>query len=240
VVGDIFRSLIAVVNRPTTVAMPLVSSGYMGAPIDEMLPVLLDAAVHWMALGLKVTTLKIVEKQPGKAEKMRVRFAALKAKYEQGKLQAAVTPSSDAVGAAHAFKYDVFISYCQKNSTAVDAFITALREARPGIRIFMDRLELNPSVAWQQAIYDALDDCARIVAFYSPDYLASDICKEELNIAILRQRLTKQDVLYPIYLYSTNLPTYVLARQYVDCVEGDAEKLRRAAQDLARRFSCPI
>jgi hypothetical protein len=120
---------------------------------------------------------------------------------------------------------------------AVDAFVAALRDAQPGIRIFMDRLELNPSAAWQQSIYNALDDCARIVAFYSPHYLASDICVEELNIAILRQRLTKSDVLYPIYLHRANLPTYLLARQYVDCLEADAEKLRIAAQDLAARIA---
>ena len=76
--------------------------------------------------------------------------------------------------------------------------------------------------------------------YYSPDYLASDICKEELNIAILRQRLTKQDVLYPIYLYSANLPTYLLARQYVDCVEGDGEKLCRAAAHLSQLIGSGI
>jgi hypothetical protein len=81
VVGDIFRSLIAVTNRPMTVAMPLVSTGSMHVPFDEMFPVLLDAAVHWMALGLNVTHLKIVERHPEKAEAIRILFAALKAKY---------------------------------------------------------------------------------------------------------------------------------------------------------------
>jgi hypothetical protein len=208
----------------------------MGVALEEMLPVLLEAAVHWIALGLNVTMLKIVEKNPAKAEAMRVLFGSLKAKYtEAGKVQAEAAPLPDAAPPA-AYRYDVFVSYCQKDSRPVDAFVDALKAARPGIRIFMDRLELNPSAAWQQAIYDALDDCARIAAFYSPDYLASDICIEELNIAILRQRLTKKDVLYPIYLYSARLPTYLLAKQYVDCLEADPEKLRRAAADLAARI----
>jgi hypothetical protein len=237
VIGDVFRSLIALINQPTTVAMPLVSSGYMGIAIEEMLPVLLDAAVQWMALGLNVTTLKIVENSTWKAEEMRVLFSAWKARYAEATKEQATVGASLHTAAPSSFRYDVFISYCQKNSSPVDVFVDALKAARPGIRIFMDRLELNPSAAWQQAIYDALDDCARIVAFYTPEYLDSDICKEELNIAILRQRLTKKDVLYPIYLHTANLPTYLLARQYVDCLEGDIDKLCRAAQDLAARFS---
>ena len=63
VVGDIFRSLIPFLGDDPpihSVAMPLVATGDQNVPVARMIDPLLDAAVHWMAIGLPLTELKIV------------------------------------------------------------------------------------------------------------------------------------------------------------------------------------
>ncbi len=115
-----------------------------------------------------------------------------------------------------------------------DFLIAELQRERNDLRIFLDRLELNTGVAWQQKIYDALDQCDKIVALYSPDYLSAKMCKEEFNIALYRQRESGGTVLLPIYLYSTDLPTYMKVVQYQDCREADTTWLRQASQEILK------
>jgi hypothetical protein len=40
-------------------------------------------------------------------------------------------------------------------------------------------------------------------------------------------RKTGREILFPLYHYSTNLPTYMEYRNYFDCREGDETKLRK-------------
>ena len=66
----------------------------------------------------------------------------------------------------------------------------------------------------------------------SPDYLASRVCKEKFNIAWIRSRETHQDIIFPVYLYTADLPTYMKYRNYIDCREGSRTKLTEASQHL--------
>ncbi len=90
-------------------------------------------------------------------------------------------------------------------------------------------------MAWQQEIYDAIDDCRLIVALYSPPYLASAVCKEELNMAMVRNR-TLTGVLVPIYLYTANLPSHMQIIQYIDCREADKIKLKQAIKVILQQL----
>ena len=96
----------------------------------------------------------------------------------------------------------------------------------------MDRIELEPGAAWQQHLFEALDDCQKVVSVFSPPYLASKVCKEEFNIAWIRSRETGEEIIFPIYLYSAELPTYMRYRSYFDCREGDQTKLAEASKRL--------
>lgn len=100
------------------------------------------------------------------------------------------------------------------------------------MRIFVDRLELNPGAAWQQHIFEAIDQSRKILPVLSPAYLASKICKEEYNIAHFRQRESEKGVLQPLYLRSSELPTYMKLVQYVDAREGSSSKLQEGAKKL--------
>ena len=133
-------------------------------------------------------------------------------------------------------KYDVFISYAHENHAEMEVLEEELRRLVPGIRIFLDRKDLNIGSAWQPEIFESLDHCRRVVTLFSPDYLASKVCKEEFNIAWVRGREADENVLFPIYVFSTRLPTYMSYRLYVDCREGDAAMIRRASMTLIQEL----
>ena len=227
-VGDIFRCLVPVISAQierTSVAMPIVGSGDMGLPAHEMLEALLDAATHWMTLGLPLHILKIVVYSAEQVRPVRETFVRWRATHGVPDL----TPT-------HTHRYDVFISYSHKNKDEVDLLVAELKQRHPKLRIFLDRFELNPGAAWQQQIYEALDDCHKVIAIYSPDYLTSRMCKEEFNIAIFRERKLDKRLLFPILLYDADLPSYMATIQYEDCRQGDEQRLRQASTKFLDHF----
>ena len=198
VVGDIFRSLTPILGDEfsiTKVAMPLVACGNQGTPVTKMLPPLLDAAVHWMSFGIPLKNLKIVSHSTAQAMQVQRVFAELKQKYETLVID---------INKEKAQNYDIFISYSHENSSEVDIIVRELKKLRPDLKLFLDRIELNPGAAWQQRIFEALEECRKIIAVFSPPYLVSDVCKEEYNIAHYLNRNSTKEILIPIYLYSTN------------------------------------
>lgn len=224
VVGDIFRCLAPFLlgeYPEATVAMPIVASGEQRWSDEDMLLHILRAAVHWLSQGLPLKCLKIVESVPEKAGRLHSAF-----KSAEFQTHASISAPQSAM------RYDAFISYSRNDREYARVVADALRESNSAARIFVDELELNPGESWQQAIYDILDASARIITLISPDYLQSKVCKEEFNIALFRNRESEANILFPIYLKTTVLPTYMKMVNYADCREADAEKLRRACAKI--------
>lgn len=229
VVGEIFQSLMPFAHGDppiSKVAMPLVATGDQDVSVRDMLEPLVDAAIHWLGLGLPVEKLKIVERDEAKAAETNVFFADLKKRY-----------ADEAEVPRKGFNYHVFISYSHENKVPVDFMVGELKRLRPDIRIFLDRNELNAGAAWQQKIFESLDDCRGVVAVYSPPYLKSKVCKEEFNIALFRHRKSANGVLLPVYLQSADLPTYMKLVQYYDCRESDSAKLQDACRLIIKELA---
>ena len=205
-VGNIFRCLSSYAlyeNSISAIAMPLLSTGDAKVPIIEMLEPLMEAATNWMKNGLPVKVIKIVEHSELKAMEIKGAFSVLKHKSSPE------SPGQD--------KYDLFISYCQLNSVDADHIYAYLSGKSRGIRIFMDRMELEPGMAWQQKIFSSLINCRKVMLLYSPQYLSSRTCQEEFNITQLIH-LKKKDMMFPVYLYNADpLPSYMTFWQYADC-----------------------
>ena len=94
-------------------------------------------------------------------------------------------------------------------------------------------------MAWQPEIFENLDRCRKVVAMFSPQYLKSKMCKEEFNIAWVRGRKADEDILFPVYLYSADLPTYMTYRNYADCREGDLTRIGSACDLLFLALTAP-
>lgn len=223
-VGDIFRAITPILGEKSdisSVAMPIVAAGDQGYSISTMLVPLLDAAIQWMEEGLPLDCIKIVahSEEQGR-EAIRV-FSQRKTLYQQ----------SESLSQAQ-IEYDVFISYARENNKEMELFEKELIRLHPNIRIFLDRKDIDIGSPWQPQIFESLDKCRKVVVFFSPDYLKSKVCKEEFNISWIRCRETDQEILFTLYLYSANLPTYMRYRSYFDCREGDETKLRTASSKL--------
>lgn len=228
-VGDIFRSLSPFVGEDPpvrTVATPIPASGYQGVDPEKMLRLLVQAAMHWMAAGMPLSCLKICCLPGPNVEALQGAFQEMKQTCAPQN-----TPS------AHAFRYDVFLSYAHADVNEVSILERELKEAVPGLRLFIDRKELNPGASWQHEIYESLDDCRKIVALLTPAYLDSKVCLEEFNIALCRNREASHHVLLPVYLYSARLPTYMKMVQFWDCRECEPEAIGRLCTALSRELS---
>lgn len=220
-IGDLFQTLMIATNQygVKSVGMPLITTGDANYPVEAILNPLIEASVNWMNLGIGLDAIKIVAYDSKKSAQALKIFKELKIKY-----------SGYDLTFSNKFNYDYFISYSHKNSTSADFLVKKLKELKPNAKIFIDRKILQPGHAWQNEIFKALDDCAKIITLLSQDYLDSKICIEEYNIAHFRQRESDQQVLLPIYLHSCGLPTYMKLTQYVDCREGAEDKLLVAIQ----------
>jgi len=225
-VGGVFRALMPFVYdapRIRSIATPLLATGSQNVAVADMLEPLIEAAVNWLALGLPIRTLRIVEKNPLKAAEMKGAFAVLKKRY-----------SATQAGAStqHNYTYDYFLSYSRADEPLALALLNEMRALKPEVRIFYDRQELNSGAAWQQEIYAALDDCDKVITLLSPTYVLSKVCNEEYNIALLRQRESERTLLIPLYVASAPLPSYMKMVQFTDCRERDTDKLKQAARAL--------
>jgi len=223
-VGDIFRALAPILYEVpdiASIAMPIVSSGEMGYPTSAMLIPLLEASIQWMEKGLPLDCIKIVAHSDEQGREAVKVFSQRKTMYRQSE-----PPSQPQV------EYDVFISYARENGKEVEVFEKELNRSYPNIRIFLDRKSIDIGYSWQQQIFESLEKCRKVVIFLSSDYLNSKMCKDEYNIAWSICRDTEQEILFPLYLYSANLPAYMKSRNYLDCREGDEAKLQEASSKL--------
>jgi hypothetical protein len=225
VVGDVFRSIVPFTTGSppvSQVAMPLLASGDQGESPEVMLDALADASVRWLGSGLPLERVKLVIRPSADSASLREAFSRVKRRHAE----------SAPAARHHGFRFDVFVSYSQKNKTEVDALVRQLLERRPALRVFVDRLELRPGAAWQQHIFECLDQSRKVICAFSPEYLASKVCKEEFHIAWFRHREAADGVLLPVYLYSTELPTYMKLVHYEDVREGDRAKIAQSAERL--------
>jgi hypothetical protein len=230
-VGDIFRALAPFTySEPAirSLAMPIVAAGDQRHSITTMLSALLTAATSWIAIGFPVRTIKIVVRDHEALTEATPVFRKFKSSTtSQGTAhsqatQPSVTPSTG---------YDVFVSYSRRDEEAARCLSKKLKDL--GYRVFIDQSEIDVGAAWQQRIFEALESCAVTAALYSPDFLSSKVCLEEFNIAWARRRETGRNMIFPLLIRDTALPTYMRMLNYVDCRISDRGKIESAASKLA-------
>jgi hypothetical protein len=228
-VGDVFRSLIPYVNGEPwikRVAMPLLAAGNQEADPIEMVKAILEAAIHWLSNGLPLEVMKIVVYE-GASDRLIAQVTDVFRSYRAKVGNIAVESEGPSE-----FRYDLFVSYSHADKAAVDRLVTEIKALDPQFRIFVDRTELDVGTSWQRRIFEDIDSSRRILCLYSPEYLVSDVCIEEYNIAYLRNR-EQRGVLVPAYLRTaTRLPSFMRLVQYVDLRESDADRLKQLARTL--------
>jgi hypothetical protein len=175
---------------------------------------------------LPLDRIKIVIHDSSQVPSLGETFARVKRRHEN------TAPSAQRPN----FRFDVFVSYSHTNKIEVDRLVAELQARRPALRVFVDRLELRPGASWQQHIFESLDQSRKVICAFSPEYLASKVCKEEFNIALFRHRESVDGVLLPLYLYTAALPTYMKLIQYEDVREADHGRIAQSAERLLKQL----
>ena len=158
-----------------------------------------------------------------KAERLQQEFLKLKHKH-----------SNCVVEPRESKTFDWFVSDVHKDDSRMHVVRDELALRRPDLRIFVDRQELKPGMAWQQELNDAIENSRRVLAFYSPAYVDSRVCMEEFNLAMCRRhKESRTDFLIPIYLSSAALDSRMKQLQYIDCRDGGEQRLREASNQLS-------
>lgn len=134
-----------------------------------------------------------------------------------------------------ASEYDVFISYAHTHEEQVKAFVAALRQHAPTTRIFFDRQSIPAGGQWIKMLSDAVGKARTFVALLSPEYTASPVCWDEFQCAKLKEYTTRQSVIKTVRLFSEpSLPPIMGIYSYIDCAEGDLQKLQASASAIVQ------
>ena len=224
-VGDLFRGLFPFLDtrRRQTVAMPVLAAGQQDWPLKAMVLSMLTAASHWLARGLPIDELMIVECVPERAREL----ARVASDYKSSLQAVETTPEEVA-------SFDVFLSFSSQDAVAAECAKHAL-EARQDIkRIFDYRLTIDEGQSWQEEIDRAITSCRGIVALLSPSYFGSAECREELIQARLRNKRSKRPVLFPVYWRDCggDLDLWLQALNLADCREADQTQLSQTMKNI--------
>lgn len=124
-------------------------------------------------------------------------------------------------------KYDYFISYAHTHSDLIHSFVENMKQKNSELRIFYDKDSIPAGGLWIKHISEAIQKAGKVLVFLSPDYDLSPVCWDEFQCAKLMEYNRKQPVIQTIYLYKYNceLPPIMGIYSYIDCREGDMDKL---------------
>lgn len=133
--------------------------------------------------------------------------------------------------------YDFFISYAHTHSDLINSFVKRLKQKHGKLNIFYDKDSIPPGGSWIKQISDTIQKSKKVLVFLSPDYSDSPVCWDEFQCAKLLEYNRKKSVIQTIYLYKyeEEMPLIMGIYSYVDCREGDLEKLVAAIPKLIRQ-----
>ena len=229
VVGNLFRGLFPFFDdrKDQVVMMPVLASGDQAYTPEIMLCSILEAAVHWLARGLAISELKIVERNSVRAAALANMMADFKSKLVHPQLKPLESKT-----------FDVFLSFSILDSKAADIARDALTKQAVARKVFDFRLQIDKGKSWQDEIDSALSSSSAVMAILSPSYFRSPECQEELAQARLRNKKSERTVLFPIYWLDSGkeLALWLQILNFADCREGDYRKLTQIVSELALKW----
>ena len=131
--------------------------------------------------------------------------------------------------------YDYFISYAHTHSDLVHSFVQQVKEKNTGLQIFYDRESIPPGGLWIRQLSTAIQKAKKVLVFLSPDYDKSPVCWDEFQCAKLMEYNKRRQIIQTIYLYDykeIEMPPIMGIYSYIDCREGDPEKLKCSIEKI--------
>ncbi|WP_207632871.1 toll/interleukin-1 receptor domain-containing protein [Foetidibacter luteolus] len=250
-VGNIFRCIntFAFSEENNEIALPVLASGMQRAPLEKMLPAILDAAIFWLQNGLPLKNIKLVlhtQEQVSiampifdKARQQLIPKVAPPQSFTPAPPPAAEPsrggPPPQPAPAAASNNYDFFISYSHKQTDQIKEFVDVLKQKNNSLNIFYDRSSIPAGGLWLRQISDAIQHSKAVVCILSPEYSQSAVCWDEFQCAKVMELRKKATLIRTInFLNDANMPPIMAIYSYIDCTEGDMDKLKCAADELLK------
>ena len=147
-------------------------------------------------------------------------------------IRVAETTAPPATSTEH---YDYFISYAHTHSKLINSFVDLVKARNGQLNIFYDRDSIPAGSQWIRQLSDAIQKAKKVLIFLSPDYDKSPVCWDEFQCAKLMEYNRRQEIIQTIYLYDykdIEMPPIMGIYSYIDCREGDQEKLKECIQKI--------
>nr|KAG5685787.1 hypothetical protein BaRGS_019850 [Batillaria attramentaria] len=153
-ISGIFRAMMPVFNNAdTTVITPLLAAGNQGHSEVMILKSIVKAACHWIRAGLPLRCLKVVlymrnphQISDGEIQMIKT-FTDLKKKWETQK-----DLEVDKVEK----KYDVCLSFSEKDEGVVKGICGGLQKVDVKIRVFSQHFTYHHEEVWQETIFQTM------------------------------------------------------------------------------------
>ena len=132
-------------------------------------------------------------------------------------------------------EYDYFISYAHTHSELINSFVDLVKLRNGQLNIFYDRDSIPPGSQWIRQLSSAIQKAKKVLIFLSPDYDKSPVCWDEFQCAKLMEYNKRKQIIQTIYLYDyldIEMPPIMGIYSYIDCREGDPEKLRKSIEKI--------
>jgi TIR domain len=133
--------------------------------------------------------------------------------------------------------YNYFLSHAHVHAKEIQLFVDELNGENKTLSVFYDKDSILPGGLWIQEISSAIQQAEKVLVFLSPDYDRSPVCWDEFQCAKLIEYNRKKSVIQTIYLYGykeTEMPPIMGIYSYIDCREGNAEKLKACVKQLLK------
>jgi O-acetyl-ADP-ribose deacetylase (regulator of RNase III) len=145
----------------------------------------------------------------------------------------AAAPQAEPAAAPPNDQYDFFISYSHTQTQQVGELVNALKAKNGQLNIFYDRSSIPAGGLWIKQISDAIQKSNAVICILSPAYRNSDVCWDEFQCAKAKEYRTKKSVIKTInFLKDDEMPLIMSIYSYIDCTEGDLQKLKAAVDAL--------
>lgn len=130
--------------------------------------------------------------------------------------------------------YDYFISYSHKYTAPVQELVNALKARNPDFQIFYDRDSIPAGGLWIKMISDAIQNSRNVVCVLTPEYSQSAVCWDEFQCAYVMEKRKKLNIRTINFRNDADLPPMIAIYSYIDCTEGDLDKLKAAVDQLTQ------
>ena len=132
----------------------------------------------------------------------------------------------------------VFLSFSSKDAAAADLVGERFAREAPHVDLYDFRRDVQHGTRYQRKIDAALKDSEKVICLFSPDYMRSGECQEELEVTRLRNKRQGFDMLVPVYWrrIEGDLEDWIVILDPADCREANERRLADEIRHLARRL----